>query len=176
VEDCDWISALRYYRDGKLTFPGWRESLHGVEEMSFIAKDDEYQIERLVREVEGVNIPNSSCDPRVYSRLDCAISRRIEHGLDRVQCVHREASAGQERRSAPARLAHLGDRIPAQSENPRRLAPALPFDEYKPSNAAAKCRRYNEYDLKPSGPGGLQRGFRTAQRPHVDDIRLHRYT
>jgi DNA processing protein len=29
--------------------------------------------------------------------------------------------------------AHLGNRVSAQSENPRRLAPALPFDEDKPS-------------------------------------------
>jgi predicted ATP-grasp superfamily ATP-dependent carboligase len=44
VEDRDWISALRYYRDGKLTFRGWRQSLRGVQETSFIAKDDLWPI------------------------------------------------------------------------------------------------------------------------------------
>src|SRR6202011_6121756 len=37
--------------------------------------------------------------------------------------------------------AHLGNRIPAQSENPRRLAPALPFDEDKPSNRCVNLHR-----------------------------------
>jgi D-aspartate ligase len=40
VEDRDWISALRYWRDGNLTLRGWRESLRGVEETSYFAKDD----------------------------------------------------------------------------------------------------------------------------------------
>jgi|SRR5579875_1302306 predicted ATP-grasp superfamily ATP-dependent carboligase len=44
VEDCDWISALRYHRDGKLTLRGWYESLRGIDEMSFIAKDDLWPI------------------------------------------------------------------------------------------------------------------------------------
>src|ERR1700730_12940790 len=37
--------------------------------------------------------------------------------------------------------AHLGNRVPAQSENPRRLAPALPFDEDKPSNRCVNLHR-----------------------------------
>src|ERR1700720_2699330 len=37
--------------------------------------------------------------------------------------------------------AHLGNRIPAQSENPRRLASALPFDEDKPSNRCVNLHR-----------------------------------
>jgi predicted ATP-grasp superfamily ATP-dependent carboligase len=40
VEDCDWISALRYWRDAKLTARGWLDSLHGVAETSYIAGDD----------------------------------------------------------------------------------------------------------------------------------------
>ncbi len=40
VEDCDWISALRYRWDGKLTLRGWRDSLRGVQEASYLAKDD----------------------------------------------------------------------------------------------------------------------------------------
>jgi predicted ATP-grasp superfamily ATP-dependent carboligase len=40
VEDCDWISALRYWRDAKLTPRGWRDSLRGVAETSYIARDD----------------------------------------------------------------------------------------------------------------------------------------
>ena len=36
---------------------------------------------------------------------------------------------------------HLGNRVPAQSENPRRLAPALPFDEDKPSNRCVNLHR-----------------------------------
>jgi hypothetical protein len=37
--------------------------------------------------------------------------------------------------------AHFGNRIPAQSEKPRRLAPALPFDEDKPSNRCVNLHR-----------------------------------
>jgi len=51
VEDRDWISALRYYRDGKLTLRGWRESLRGVEEMSFIAKDDPWPVVGVVANI-----------------------------------------------------------------------------------------------------------------------------
>jgi len=40
VEDCDWISALRYWRDAKLTSRGWRDSLRGIAETSYIASDD----------------------------------------------------------------------------------------------------------------------------------------
>ena len=40
VGDCDWASALRYGLDGKLTFRAWRDSLKGVEETSYFAKDD----------------------------------------------------------------------------------------------------------------------------------------
>jgi len=40
VEDCDWISALRYWRDAKLTQRGWRASLRGIAETSYIASDD----------------------------------------------------------------------------------------------------------------------------------------
>ncbi len=40
VEDCDWISSIRYLRDGKLKLRGWRDSLKGVEEMSYLASDD----------------------------------------------------------------------------------------------------------------------------------------
>jgi len=40
VEDCDWLSAVRYYRDGNLTLRGWRNSLRGVEEASYFTKDD----------------------------------------------------------------------------------------------------------------------------------------
>ena len=40
VEDCDWISALRYWRDARLTPRGWRDSLRGIAETSYIARDD----------------------------------------------------------------------------------------------------------------------------------------
>ena len=40
VEDCDWVSALRYCRDGRLTLKGWRRSLQGINETSYFAKDD----------------------------------------------------------------------------------------------------------------------------------------
>ncbi len=37
--------------------------------------------------------------------------------------------------------AHLGNRVPAQSENTRRLAPAFPLDKYKPSNRSVTLHR-----------------------------------
>jgi D-aspartate ligase len=40
VEDYDWVPALRCFRDGKLSLRGWRKSLRGIEETTFIAEDD----------------------------------------------------------------------------------------------------------------------------------------
>ncbi len=40
VEDRDFISALVYLRDGRLSFRDWRRSLHGIQETSFFAADD----------------------------------------------------------------------------------------------------------------------------------------
>jgi D-aspartate ligase len=40
VEDCDWVSALRYWRDGRLTLKELRDSLRGISETSYFAKDD----------------------------------------------------------------------------------------------------------------------------------------
>jgi hypothetical protein len=37
--------------------------------------------------------------------------------------------------------AHLGNRVPAQPKVPRRLAPALPLDEYKPTTRRIKFHR-----------------------------------
>ena len=44
VEDCDWISALRYYRDGVLTARDWVELHRGINEMSYIARDDMWPV------------------------------------------------------------------------------------------------------------------------------------
>ena len=66
--------------------------------------------------------------------------------------------------------AHLGDRIPAQSKDPRRLAPALPFDKDKPSNRCVSLHRKH-----PRPPlrikvrkGSAQKwpGFTPPRRPH----------
>jgi D-aspartate ligase len=40
VEDVDLVSFIRYYRDGKLSISKWIQSLHGIEEMTYIARDD----------------------------------------------------------------------------------------------------------------------------------------
>lgn len=40
VEDRDWISALRYWRDGNLTIKDYVASVRGVREFSFLAWDD----------------------------------------------------------------------------------------------------------------------------------------
>jgi D-aspartate ligase len=40
VEDCDMVSSVRYYRDGKLTFREWRRSFQGVRECALWAPDD----------------------------------------------------------------------------------------------------------------------------------------
>jgi D-aspartate ligase len=44
VEDCDWVSALRYCRDGRLTLKGWRDSQRGLNEASYLALDDPWPI------------------------------------------------------------------------------------------------------------------------------------
>jgi D-aspartate ligase len=40
VEDADWISALRYWRDGNLTLREWYRSVSGISETTFWARDD----------------------------------------------------------------------------------------------------------------------------------------
>lgn len=40
VEDCDLVSSWRYYRDGKLTFRDYINSLRGLRELSFISAMD----------------------------------------------------------------------------------------------------------------------------------------
>jgi predicted ATP-grasp superfamily ATP-dependent carboligase len=42
VEDQDFISCLRYHREGNLTFRQWIDSFRGVEEAGFYASDDLY--------------------------------------------------------------------------------------------------------------------------------------
>jgi predicted ATP-grasp superfamily ATP-dependent carboligase len=40
VEDVDWISALRYWRDGNLTVREWLRSVRGIDESAFFSRDD----------------------------------------------------------------------------------------------------------------------------------------
>jgi D-aspartate ligase len=40
VEDVDWVSAIRYWRDGNLTFRDWYRSVSGITEATFLAGDD----------------------------------------------------------------------------------------------------------------------------------------
>jgi D-aspartate ligase len=40
VEDVDWISALRYWRDGNLTLREWIRSLRRIDEAAFFSRDD----------------------------------------------------------------------------------------------------------------------------------------
>jgi D-aspartate ligase len=40
VEDVDWLSAIRYWRDGNLTVKEWIGSLSGIKELTFLARDD----------------------------------------------------------------------------------------------------------------------------------------
>ena len=40
VEDVDWMSAIRYWRDGKLTLRDWSRSISGISETTFLARDD----------------------------------------------------------------------------------------------------------------------------------------
>jgi D-aspartate ligase len=40
VEDVDWISAIRYWRDGNLTLREWFRSISGISETTFLARDD----------------------------------------------------------------------------------------------------------------------------------------
>jgi predicted ATP-grasp superfamily ATP-dependent carboligase len=55
VEDCDWVSALRYCRDGRLTLKGWRQSLRGVHEASYLALDDPWpMVGAIATDVRGL--------------------------------------------------------------------------------------------------------------------------
>jgi D-aspartate ligase len=69
VEDCDWISALRYYRDGKLTLRGYYDSLRSINETSYLAKDDPWP-------VAGAVIMNVANFCRKISRSSA--SRRVK--------------------------------------------------------------------------------------------------
>src|SRR5439155_2952849 len=40
VEDCDVVSSMRYFRDGKLTVKEWLESFRGIEEGAFFSFRD----------------------------------------------------------------------------------------------------------------------------------------
>ncbi len=40
VEDCDLISSLRYFRDGKLRLRDWIKSYSGIQEAGIFAMDD----------------------------------------------------------------------------------------------------------------------------------------
>jgi predicted ATP-grasp superfamily ATP-dependent carboligase len=40
VEDCDLVSSIRYYRDGKLTVKDWLMSFRGVQETAFLSLRD----------------------------------------------------------------------------------------------------------------------------------------
>lgn len=40
VEDVDFLSSIRYWRDGKFTLKEWMNSLRGVRELTFLAADD----------------------------------------------------------------------------------------------------------------------------------------
>jgi predicted ATP-grasp superfamily ATP-dependent carboligase len=40
TEDVDWISAVRYWRDGNLSLKEWYRSLQGIRETAFLARDD----------------------------------------------------------------------------------------------------------------------------------------
>ena len=47
VEDCDFVSSLRYYQDGKLGFWEWIRSFQAVEETSFLSITDRCPCSRL---------------------------------------------------------------------------------------------------------------------------------
>ncbi len=44
VEDVDWISALRYWRDGNLSIKEWLRSISGINEKAFFSKDDPWPL------------------------------------------------------------------------------------------------------------------------------------
>ena len=44
VEDVDWISALRYWRDGNLSISEWLHSISGISERAFCSQDDLWPI------------------------------------------------------------------------------------------------------------------------------------
>jgi len=71
VEDRDWVSALRYLRDGNLTLRGWRASLRGIKEVSFFAKDDPWPVAGMLGTL-------------VWGGLNRA-RRRLPTGLQRIK-------------------------------------------------------------------------------------------
>jgi predicted ATP-grasp superfamily ATP-dependent carboligase len=77
VEDSDWISALRYYRDGKLTLRGWLDSVRGVEEWSYIAGDDLRPVGTALRSLLETT---GSRTKRWFSRSGTAAPRPIATG------------------------------------------------------------------------------------------------
>jgi hypothetical protein len=75
-EDCDWVSALRYWRDGKLTLKGWRDSLAGLNEASYLALDDPWPIAGAVAmDVRGLF--NQWRSARRPSRVPAAVKARL---------------------------------------------------------------------------------------------------
>jgi D-aspartate ligase len=74
IEDIDWISALRYWRDGKLAIREWARSLRGIDEATFMSFDDPKPLlglclgngRRLVRRFYHANTNARSVPARKY--------------------------------------------------------------------------------------------------------------
>jgi predicted ATP-grasp superfamily ATP-dependent carboligase len=76
VEDCDWVSALRYCHDGRLTLKGWHQSLRGVNETSYLAFDDPWPVAgAIAMDVRGLF--NHWCSPRRPGRVPASATARV---------------------------------------------------------------------------------------------------
>jgi D-aspartate ligase len=81
VEDVDWISALRYWRDGNLTLREWLRSMRGIDEAAFLSRDDLRPLAAvLLWDAERVrcwpSIRKRELKPKIIQKP--ALSRRID--------------------------------------------------------------------------------------------------
>src|ERR1700730_5924705 len=110
----------------------------------------------------GVGVPNVILHDRIAAGVAVFDPQPFENPLGRMPLLRRRRLVGFQdrvddrnerselrplwslgphiagRRRIPA---HFGNRVPAQPKDPRRLAPALPFDKDKPSNRCVNLHR-----------------------------------
>ena len=131
------------------------------------------------RDEFGAGDPHVSLHHRVAAGVAMFDPQPFENpliGLDRVD----ETESAVRASAVPAAwtahswvrgiAAHLGNRVPAQPKDPRRLAPALSFDEYKPSSRCVRLHcKYPRPPLRIKVRKDFSpkvAGFYSATQPH----------
>jgi hypothetical protein len=91
LDEHDFASSLRYWRDGRLTVRQWATSLRGVQESVYVARDDPAPLARL-----GLQVASTSIRRRRSRRAALKANQRMDtptHGARFLRGVVRLADA-----------------------------------------------------------------------------------